>query len=142
MDTRRHLGKVSTFDSTLSFRILAFKGQETLSVGRNRSERSGFRTVLRRRPVRPNNETVSERVVGKRTFQKSVSVPTAQSESEGTPESADACWRPRGKNNTGTPYNVEDRGNGHLAWPAVHQSNTVGLPAPERAGSQMIGLRT
>jgi len=62
-------------------------------------------------------------------------VPTARSESKGTPESADACWRPRGTNNTGTPYTVKDRGNGHLAWPAVHQSDILGLPVPERAGS-------
>ena len=69
-------------------------------------------------------------------------MPTARSESEGTPESADACWRPRGQNNIGTPYTVEDRGNGHLAWPAVHQSDVVGLSVPERAGSPVIGLQT
>jgi len=67
---------------------------------------------------------------------------TAHSESKGTPESADACWRPRGTNNTGTPYTAEDRGNGGLAPPAVYQSDAVGLPVPERAGSPVIGLRT
>ena len=109
---------------------------------RNRSERSGFRPVLRGRPVRPPNEAVSERPVGERTFQKSVSVPTAESEPEDTPESADACRRPCGKNNTGTPYTVEHRGNGGLAPPAVHQSDAVGLPVPERTGSLVTGLQT
>jgi len=73
---------------------------------------------------------------------KGVSVPTAQSKPDDTPKSVDACRRPRGKNNTGTPYTVEDRGNGQLAWPAVHQSDTVGLPVPERAGSPLTGLET
>ena len=140
VDTRRQLREVSTFNSTLSFKILGFNRQGTLSVGRNRSERSGFGTVLRRWPVHPRTETVSERGVSERTFQKSVSVPTAQSESEGTPESADACWRPRGKNNTGTPYTVEDRGTGGLASPAVHHTESVGLPVPERCGSPPVGL--
>ena len=80
--------------------------------------------------------------VGERTSLKGVSVPTARSEPDDTPDSADACWRPRGKNNTGTPYTVKDRGNGGLAPPAVHQSDTVGLPAPERSGSPAIELRT
>jgi len=75
-------------------------------------------------------------------FQKSVSVPTAQSERHDTPDFVDACWRPCGKNNTGTQYTVEDRGNGHLAWPAVHHSDVVGLPAPERSGSLLLGLQT
>jgi len=61
-----------------------------------------------------------------------VSVPTAQRTNDDIPDSADACWRPCGQNNTGTPYMVEDRGNGHLAWPAVHQSDAVGLPAPQK----------
>jgi len=69
-------------------------------------------------------------------------VPTAESEHHDTPDSADTCWRPCGKNNTGTPYTVEDRGNGGLALPAVHQSDTVGLPVPGRAGSPMTGLQT
>jgi hypothetical protein len=47
VDTRRQLREVSTFNSTLSFKILGFNRQGTLSVGRNRSERSGFRTALR-----------------------------------------------------------------------------------------------
>jgi len=59
--------------------------------------------------------TVSERAVGERTSSKGVSVPTAQSEHHDTPDSADACRRPCGKNNTGTPHMVEDRGNGGLA---------------------------
>ena len=58
------------------------------------------------------------------------------------PKSADTCWHPCGQNNTGMPYTVEDRGNGHLAWPAVHQSDAVGLPVPERTGSPPIGLQT
>ena len=91
---------------------------------------------------RSRNETISETGVGERTFSKSVSVPTAESEPEDTPESADACWRPHGQNNIGTPYTVEDRGSGHLAWPAVHQFDVVGLPVPERAGSPVIGLQT
>ena len=112
-------------------------------VDRNRSERSGFRPVLRRWPVHPSNETVSERAGGERHILEGCAhVPTAQNESDDTPESADACWRPRGKNNIGTQHTVEDRGNGSLALPAVHQSDTVGLPAPERAGSPVIGLRT
>ena len=76
------------------------------------------------------------------TFQKSASVPTAESECDGTFDSADACWRPRGQNNTGTPYTVEDRGNGSLAPPAVHRTDAVGLPVPERCGSPVTGLRT
>ena len=76
------------------------------------------------------------------TSSKGVSAPTAQDELEGTPESADACWRPCGTNNTGRPYTVGDWGNGGLALPAVHQSDTVGLPVPERAGSPVIELRT
>ena len=80
--------------------------------------------------------------VGERIFQKSMSVPTARSESDDTPDSTDACWRPCGKNNTGTPYTGEDRGNGQLAWPAVHQTDAVGLSAPERCGSPVIGLQT
>jgi len=62
---------------------------------------------------------------------------TAESEQDDTPDSADACRRPRGKNNTRTPYTVEDRGNGGLALPAVHHTDTVGLPAPERCGSPL-----
>jgi len=31
-------------------------------------------------------------------------------------------------------YTVEDRGNGHVAWPAVHQFDAVGLPAPGKTG--------
>ena len=110
---------------------------------RNRSERSGFRTILRRRPVRPRNEAVSERAVGERHIPKECGrVPTAESDRKGTPESADACRRPRGTNDTETPYTVKDRGNGGLALPAVHHSDAVGLPAPERCGSQVIGLQT
>ncbi|GAA0723085.1 hypothetical protein GCM10009060_17140 [Halorubrum trapanicum] len=74
------------------------------------------------------------------TSSKGVSVPTAQSKPDDTPKFVDACRRPPGKNNTGTPYTVEDRGNGQLAWPAVHQSDTMGLPVPERSGSQLTGL--
>jgi len=112
-------------------------------MGRNRSERSGFRPVLRRWPVHPRNEAVSENTVGERhIFEGCANVPTAQSEQYDTPDSADACRRPRGTNNTGTPYTVEDRGNGGLAPPAVHQSDLVGLPAPERTGSPVTGLRT
>jgi hypothetical protein len=62
-----------------------------------------------------------------------MSVPTADNEDNDTPDSGDACWRPCGENNTGTPNTVEDRGNGGLAPPAVHQSDAVGLPVPERA---------
>jgi len=69
-------------------------------------------------------------------------VPTAQSEPDDTPDSVDACRRPAGKNNIGTPNTVEDRGNGHLAWLAVHHIDTVGLPVPERCGSLSIGLQT
>jgi len=69
-------------------------------------------------------------------------VPTAQSTRHDIPNSADACWRPRGKNNIGTPYMVEDRGNGGLAPPAVHHIDAVGLPVPERCGSPVIGLET
>jgi hypothetical protein len=138
-----NLGENPRSTPLLSFRIPAFKRQACILVDRNRSERSGFRTVLRRRPVRPRNEAMSERTVGERhIFEGCANVPTAQSEHHDTPESADACWRPRGQNNTGTPYTVEDRGNGHSAWPAVHQPDAVGLPAPERSGSPMIGLRT
>jgi hypothetical protein len=86
--------------------------------------------------------TVSERVVGERTCSKRVSVLTARSEPDDTPNSADACRRPAGKNDTKTPYMVEDRGNGHLAWPAVHQTDTVGLPVPERSGGPVTGLHT
>ena len=76
------------------------------------------------------------------TSSKGVSLSIAQSDSDDTPNSDDVCWRPRGKNNTGTQYTAEDRGNGQLAWPAVHQSDTVGLPVPERAGSPLTGLET
>ena len=69
-------------------------------------------------------------------------VPTAESEIEDTPESVDACWRPCGENNTGTPNTVEDRGNGGLALPAVHHTDVVGLPVPERCGSPVTGLHT
>ncbi len=67
---------------------------------------------------------------------------TAWNKSDAIPDSADACWRPRGQNNTGTSNTVNHRGNGGLAPPAVHQTETVGLPAPERSGSPLIGLRT
>ena len=53
---------------------MIFKLQAAIYYCRNRSERSGFRTVLRRRPVRPRNEAISERAAGERTFQKNVSV--------------------------------------------------------------------
>ena len=77
------------------------------------------------------------------TFQKSVGARRLLKAIEKVPpESADACRRLRGKNNTETPYTVKDRGNGGLALPAVHHSDAVGLPAPERCGSQVIGLRT
>jgi hypothetical protein len=71
-----------------------------------------------------------------------VAVTTVQTESKGNPDSADACRRPCVKNNTGTPYTVEDRGNGGLAPPVVHHSKTVGLPAFKKTGSPLIGLRT
>ena len=119
------------------------------------------REPARRRPVRPHNEivrkskifvitrdcvsrtTVFEIAGGERhTFEGCADVSTAQSKPEGTPESADACRRPRGSNNTGTPYMVKDRGNGGLAPPAVHQPDAVGLPVPERTGSPVIGLQT
>ncbi|SET92882.1 hypothetical protein SAMN04488694_11762, partial [Natrinema hispanicum] len=89
------------------------------------------RTVLRRRPVRPRNEAISEKAVGERTFQKSVSVLTVQSEYHDTSDSADTCRRPAGKNNTGTPNTVEDRGNGGLAPPPVHQFDVWGYPCPK-----------
>ena len=71
-----------------------------------------------------------------------MSVPTADNEDNDTPDSVDACWRPCGENNTGTPNTVEDRGTSHLAWPAVHYSDGVGLPVPESCGSPVIGLHT
>jgi len=71
-----------------------------------------------------------------------VSVPTAESDSEGTPDSADACWHPVGQNNGWMSNTVEDRGNGGLALPAVHHIDVVGLPAPKRCGSPPVGLRT
>jgi hypothetical protein len=52
--------------------------------------------------------TVCESAVDKHIFQKSVPVPTAQNEHHDTLDSADACWRPRGTNNTGTPHRLED----------------------------------
>ena len=33
---------------------------------------------------------------------------------------------------------VEERGTGQLAWPAVHHTETLGLPAPERCGSPRL----
>ena len=86
--------------------------------------------------------TVSEKAVGERTFQKSVSVPTARSEHHDTPDSADACWRPVAKTTPGRQTVVEDRGTGGLAPPAAHQSDAVGLPVPERTGSPLLGLHT
>lgn len=47
---------------------------------KSETERSGFRIVLRRRPVRPCNEAVSERPVGERhTLDGCADVPGAQS---------------------------------------------------------------
>ena len=139
-----------------------FKWQVAQSRGRTWSERSGFRTVLRRSFERalisrddenlrfsnhglsaPDNEAVSERAVGERhILERCADVPTASSTRDDTPKSADSCWHPSGQNNTGMPYTVEDRGNGQLAWPAVHQSDAVGLPVPEKTGSPPIGLQT
>src|SRR6056297_3084066 len=139
-----------------------FKWQVAQSRGRTWSERSGFRTVLRRSFERallsrddenlrfsnhglsaPDNEAVSERVVGERhILEGCADVPTASSTRDDTPKSADSCWHLSGQNNTGMPYTVEDRGNGYLAWPAIHQSDAVGLPVPERTGSPPIGLQT
>ena len=73
---------------------------------------------------------------------KGVSLPTAQSDSEDTPNSVDACWHPVGKNNEWMPNMAEDRGNGGLATPAVHHTDVVGLPVPERCGSPVTGLHT
>ena len=61
----------------------------------------------------------------------SVRADCSGSDRKDTPESVEVCWRPRGKNNTRTPYTVEDRGTGGLAPPAVHHVDIVGLPAPE-----------
>ena len=49
---------------------------------------------------------------------------------------------PVAKTTLGRQNTVEDGGNGGLAPPAVHQSDVVGLPAPERAGSPLLGLHT
>jgi hypothetical protein len=80
--------------------------------------------------------------MSERTFQKSVSVLTARSEPKGIPESVDACRRPCGENNTWTPDIIKDRGNSHLAWLAVYQSDAVRQSVPERTGSLVTGLRT
>jgi len=56
---------------------------------------------------------------------------TVQSEHHDTPDSADTCRRPAGKNNTGAPNTVEDRGNGGLALPAVHQFDVWDYPCPK-----------
>ncbi len=41
-----------------------------------------------------------------------------------------------------TSQKGEGRGNGGLALPAVHHTDAVGLPVPERYGRPVIGLRT
>jgi len=61
-------------------------------------------------------------------------VPIAHNEHHDTLDSADVCQRPAGKNNTGTPYMTWDRSNGHLLWPAVHQSMLQDYPRPKGLG--------
>ena len=71
--------------------------QPSLFTGGTRSERSGFRPVVRRRSVRPRNEAVSETAGGERHILEGYErVPAAQREPEAPPESTDTCWRPRG----------------------------------------------
>jgi len=123
--------------------IMRFNRQARIQRGRNRLERSGFRTILQRRSVCLHNRTVSERGIGEHAFHKSVSLcRLLEALLEDTPESVDAGLDSLWLKQHLESDPVEDRGTGRLPRPAVHQSDAVGLPVPERSGSPVTGLRT
>jgi len=58
-----------------------------------------------------------------------------------TVDSADACWRRRGKNNTWTPNTAEDTRTGGLAPPAVPPAQTTSIPLDSNRGTVRWGCQ-
>jgi len=142
VDTRRH----SETQTTVYMPVLSFqRGHLTdrppyseLGIGRNGADSvPSYRGGLSAH----SNETISgtrSRTSDARTVR---TVVTALRTSANV-DSADACWRPRGKNNTWTPNTAEDTRNGGLAPPAVPPAQTTSIPLDSNRGHCSVGLST
>lgn len=80
--SRRGVEHIQTLAPKFSMVIL--NRQAALQSHMSRSGWNGFRPVLRRRPVHPQNGARSKRSIGERTCSKRVSVPTAQIKQDDT----------------------------------------------------------
>ena len=119
VDTRRHSERqITVFVPVLSFQhghLSARPPCSELGIGRNGAD---FVPSYRGGLSAHSNETISG------TWSRSPDARTVRNvvtalRTSATVDSADACWRPRGQKNTGTPNMVEDTRNGGLAPPAV-----------------------
>jgi len=64
-----------------------------------------------------------------RFFSESVAELTAWKQPQSNSEPIEVYWTLRGKNNSESPYLVEDRSTGGLALPAVPPAQTASIPS-------------